>query len=64
MDANDPDSQRVFSDMHTGIWIQRAMILVGPKGTPIGLIIYSDKTHALQGVQVYPLYCKPVISSL
>jgi hypothetical protein len=62
LDPNDSNSPRVFSDMHTGIWIQRAHMLVRPGRTPLGLVIYSDKTHAFQNMQVYPLYCEYSVS--
>jgi hypothetical protein len=56
INTEDPDSERVFSDMHTGLWMQRAQAIVGTKKTPIGIVFYSDKTHALQNMQIYPLY--------
>ena len=56
MDPDDPDSERMFGDMHTGVWMQKARLVVGETQTPIGIVLYSDKTHALQGMQVYPLY--------
>ena len=56
LDPEDPESERVFSDMHTGLWMQKIQIVVGEERTPIGVIIYSDKTHALQGMGCYPLY--------
>jgi hypothetical protein len=56
VDPNDLDSERVFGDMHTGLWMQRAQAVVGTKKTPIGIVFYSDKKHALQNMQIYPLY--------
>ena len=56
VDPADCTSERIFGDMHTGLWIQRAQSLVGCEKTPIGIVFYSDKTHALQGMQCYPLY--------
>ena len=56
VDPADPTSERIFGDMHTGLWIQRAQALVGGEKTAVGIVFYSDKTHALQGMQCYPLY--------
>lgn len=58
VDLDDPESERMFGDMHTGVWMQKARLVVGDTQTPIGIVLYSDKTHALQGMQVYPLYSK------
>ena len=58
VDPNDPESERVFSDMHTGVWMQKAHIVAGEDKTPVGIILYSDKTHVLQGMSCYPLYSK------
>ncbi len=58
LDPKDPKSERIFSDMHTGVWIQRAQAIVGGKKTPIGIVLYSDKTHALQNMLCYPVYSK------
>ena len=58
VDPADSTSARIFSDMHTGLWMQRAQAIVGVKKTPIGIVMYSDKTHALQNMQCYPVYCK------
>eukprot|EP00961_Rhodomonas_salina_P170095 2292625-Rhodomonas_salina.1 len=54
VDPGNPESERKVSDMHTGLWMQRAQALVGGKKTAIGIVMYSDKTHALQGMQCYP----------
>ena len=58
VDPGDPESESIFSYMHTGIWMQQAQIIVGDTKTPIGIVLYSDKTHVLQGMQCYPLYCE------
>ena len=47
--------------MHTGLWMQRAQAIVGTDKTPIGVVFYSDKTHALQGMQCYPVYGNIVV---
>ncbi len=44
--------------MHTGLWMQRAQAIVGGEKTPVGIVMYSDKTHALQNMQCYPVYRK------
>ena len=54
-------SERVFGDMHTGLWMQKAQMEIGNDKTPIGVVLYSDKTHALQGMQCYPLYSKCIL---
>ena len=56
VDPGNPESERKVSDMHTGLWMQRAQAIVGGKKTAIGVVLYSDKTHALQGMQCYPVY--------
>ena len=51
-------AERVYSDMHTGLWLQRAQMTVGNEKTAVGIVLYSDKTHGLQGMKYYPLYSK------
>jgi hypothetical protein len=38
--------------------MQRAQAIVGGEKTPVGIVMYSDKTHALQNMQCYPVYRK------
>ena len=63
VNPDDPNSERIFSDMHTGVWMQRAQALVGGEKTPVGIVMYSDKTHALQNMQCYPVYSKSITHS-
>lgn len=56
----DSNSERIFGDMHSGLWMQRAQGVIGGEKTAIGIVFYSDKTHALQGMQCYPLYSKSI----
>ena len=53
---NFDQAERIYSDMHTGLWLQRAQMLVGNTKTAVGIVLYSDKTHGLQGMKCYPLY--------
>jgi hypothetical protein len=45
-----------FEEYHNGLWWLRTQELVGKLFTIGGIILYSDKTVVLRGVQCYPVY--------
>jgi hypothetical protein len=47
-----------FEEYHNGLWWLRTQELVGKLYTIGGIILYSDKTVVLRGMQCYPVYSK------
>jgi hypothetical protein len=50
------DWEMYFEEYHNGLWWLRTQELVGKLFTIGGIILYSDKTVVLRGMQCYPVY--------